>query len=921
MLSIFLAPVSGNFKKQNALAQTTDPDAWWFQWSVPVVGTSGFKDFTGGTSDENKASCEQAATAWTTDDPSNSATPGNISIPCKQGLKPLINTGLGQVDPNKEDTSYMTCGIGGIGGTVVGCVVQFFYIIWEVSAKIARAAGHFLDFFVYYSLDDQSYRSSFIDKGWGAIRDVANIFFIISLIYVAIKTILSLNVHNNKKMVGMIIVMALIINFSLFTTKIVIDASNILAKIFYNNITTVDENGAPLPDNSQGKSISVGVVDKFKPQTILTRNLYDASAGLYLFMILVLISLTLYMAYMFFSVGVLFVGRVVSLWVAMIFSPVAFMSKAVEWDLGSLGFGKWWDNLIKNAMMAPIFVFFLYLIVLFLDIIGTGLTFTSTDTTMQMVMNTVIPFAILFVLIMKAKDLAIEYSGEIGKSLSKVGSSIAGLAVGGAIGAATGGVAMLGSKVIGGGAAKLMASQGENLKEAAKKKGLSGYAAKMALKSIDYGQKATFDARQTKLGSKLSSMTGLDFNSSKMIGLGTKEGGFKGAVERDAKKLEEEKELLKSTMSDAQVTEWSKKRVVQYQKDRENALDKDAFDKAHKPPKEYTKVDDLNKDRMAAFKDKLGQTDLLGSLAHSAASRMVGMVDDKSFVGSGIYKKLHKESEETKARLKAAEKDEEFNKDDFERTYTLSYDEDVAKKANNKITSYTKLGIGAAASLATGGALGGLVGAPIAGTILGGTGALGESMVNSSAEAKVAKAMEADTKKYDAINARINEVRDIIGKQGQIAKKASLSDVTKDIITIKEDVNGNITIDNIDEEKLSEAINSNVVEDIDLKNQLNKAKTEAERNRIKGLLIENTKKGGILNSIKGLDEKMAASQRQLFELNGKKGDMAKPPAKEEKPHAPAAPAATAAPAPAAHPPAPAPSSGGGGSHGGGGGHH
>ena len=69
-----------------------------------------------------------------------------------------------------------------------------------------------------------------MEKGWGAVRDVANIFFILMLLYVAIKTVLSLNVTDNKRLVGVIIIVALLINFSLFTTKVVIDASNIFSK-------------------------------------------------------------------------------------------------------------------------------------------------------------------------------------------------------------------------------------------------------------------------------------------------------------------------------------------------------------------------------------------------------------------------------------------------------------------------------------------------------------------------------------------------------------------------------------------------------------------------------------------------------------------------------------------------------------------
>ena len=83
---------------------------------------------------------------------------------------------------------------------------------------------------------------------------------------------------------------------------------------------------------------------------------------------------------------------------------------------------KWWPELFKNAFLAPVFIFFFYLIVLFLDILK-DLTYNDSDPLFGKLMGVVIPFAILFVLLMKAKELAVEYSGEMGKGITKSRSS------------------------------------------------------------------------------------------------------------------------------------------------------------------------------------------------------------------------------------------------------------------------------------------------------------------------------------------------------------------------------------------------------------------------------------------------------------------------------------------------------------------
>lgn len=353
---------------------------------------------------------------------------GNTEAGNEKGTETTSQAGYFDID----------CGVTNIGG----CVAQFLFSIWEASAVIARFAGQFLDFFIYYATNSSSYSNLFVEKAWAAVRDIANILFIIALFYVAIKTILGLNVSNNKKLVGMVIAMGLVINFSLFTTKLVIDGSNILAKVFYNNITSKYKgtNEVAIENNGQ-KSISIGIIDKFNPQGILTPETYTMitanGMGTFIFLTLFLIAITLYTAYIFFSVAFLFVARVVSLWIAMIFSPIAFASYAVPFDIPGFGHKEWWDNLSKNAMLAPIFIFFLYIIILFTGFLGDIVSYedngnlTSLANLMQHVMSVAIPFIIIAILLMKSKEFAEKFAGEIGKSIKGIGGALTGLAVGG----------------------------------------------------------------------------------------------------------------------------------------------------------------------------------------------------------------------------------------------------------------------------------------------------------------------------------------------------------------------------------------------------------------------------------------------------------------------------------------------------------
>ena len=130
----------------------------------------------------------------------------------------------------------------------------------------------------------------------------------------------------------------------------------------------------------------------------------------------------------------------------MIFAPIAFASHTIPFKIPGLGWDDWWDELFKNAFLAPIFVFMLYLIVMFAGFLKEIISYPTDAELIQKLMATVIPFIILMVLLMKAKDLAVKYAGEMGGAMVKAGKMVGGVALGATAGVA----AFAGRNVIGG---------------------------------------------------------------------------------------------------------------------------------------------------------------------------------------------------------------------------------------------------------------------------------------------------------------------------------------------------------------------------------------------------------------------------------------------------------------------------------------
>jgi hypothetical protein len=217
-----------------------------------------------------------------------------------------------------------------------------------------------------------------VDNLWMVIRDVFNILFIFGLIWIGLQTILGIGDSKLQKTLGNIIIAALLINFSLFITKAVIDFSNIAATQIYqtgfqdltnSRVDLVRDTGiegiVPGYDVAGGFSISSVFManmelNSFAAELIAPEeggpgfiNLRAAGYG-FLIMILQIIA-----GFVFLSGGILLIYRFIALIVYMIFSPAMFVglifAKFMKYQ------NQWWNGFLSNAFVAPAYLFMLYL--------------------------------------------------------------------------------------------------------------------------------------------------------------------------------------------------------------------------------------------------------------------------------------------------------------------------------------------------------------------------------------------------------------------------------------------------------------------------------------------------------------------------------------------------------------------------------
>jgi len=232
-------------------------------------------------------------------------------------------------------------------------------LILQIATLLTDLAGMILNYATKVTIVEMSenIRSiGAIDIAWKTIRDVANMGFIFVLLYAAIQTILGIG-SDTKKLIVNIIVVAILINFSLFFTKVVIDASNVLSNVFYDAIA---------PTSLTDPGINVGLSGKMMGPLKLTSLWDTGNIGVFTTKGNIIIGLmgtivSLIAAFVFFAVAIMLVIRFVVLIFVMILSPLAFMG----YILPQLKKHKddWVQALLGQAFFAPIYFMLTWIVI------------------------------------------------------------------------------------------------------------------------------------------------------------------------------------------------------------------------------------------------------------------------------------------------------------------------------------------------------------------------------------------------------------------------------------------------------------------------------------------------------------------------------------------------------------------------------
>lgn len=197
-----------------------------------------------------------------------------------------------------------------------------------------------------------------VNELWSIVRDFFNILFIFGFVYIGFQMILNSSNSAAKKTLASLIAAALLVNFSLFISKFIVDFSNRIA-------TELAE--AAFTDQGSSQSSATGsnlaIADTFftylgTAQTLNVPEIVTREGGQPWFFIFGSAIFYLITAFVFAAGGIMLIIRFVALCIFMVLSPFMFLGWVFP---GMQGWtSRYWKGFLGRAFYAPVYIILLF---------------------------------------------------------------------------------------------------------------------------------------------------------------------------------------------------------------------------------------------------------------------------------------------------------------------------------------------------------------------------------------------------------------------------------------------------------------------------------------------------------------------------------------------------------------------------------
>lgn len=540
----------------------------------------------------------------------------------------------------------------------VSCIVPqlTYYLLYIPAMGLLALSGYIFDFVLSLSIDHTFINQSFVSELWKIIRDFSNMIFIFILLYTGVQTIFGMGKW--QQTIIKVVIVALLVNFSMFFTKVVIDAGNILAVGVYEGMGATKVDGIDRPHKSTAmgdvkeRTISATLVNALNPQQFATLSANNRGAAVTIFIVAAVVCA--YAAFIFIRASLLFVGRLIAFWFLMAISPFALISMTLP--KGNI-WGWWTNTLINQAFLAPVFLIFIYFILKAITglktVLGNGGNVSETyfdAIVIPIVMTVMVVYALQRALGV-AKDMSGKFGGIGADALGKIMSSFP-------MGMALGGGAALLRTSVGSRAGKLSDSGKFKQMSSNPNSALARFTGRTLQSLTDKAHNSSFDVRNADTVKWATKNAKSAFDVKIDLGKAEGKGGYKAALEKAEKDAKAEAEKMKVTSTEKE------KFGPGYSAAKENeAENKDTFTEATNAHKDAQKKAKETKE----WKEYESQEQSVKTARSSFKSTESGLVKQIEDLKKKQKEALYKEEEDLlQKQIKHTEENLKQEKEKFE---------------------------------------------------------------------------------------------------------------------------------------------------------------------------------------------------------------------------------------------------------------
>ncbi|MDD5551424.1 MAG: hypothetical protein PHS34_09205, partial [Candidatus Omnitrophica bacterium] len=226
---------------------------------------------------------------------------------------------------------------------------------WFISTPIlffvsllARLLTNLIRLLVWIAQYNDFINSPAVSKGWIIIRDICNMSFILVLLVIAFCTVLKIENYSYKKLLGKLVMAAVLVNFSKFICGFLIDISQIIMLTFVNAFKAAAE-------GNFAQMLGLEKIMYFRKDLGGT----GISGGETFIALILGLIMTAVAVIVVGIITIILAMRIVTIWFLVLLSPLVFVANILP---GQQSYSKkWWDSFNHNLIVGPAMAFMLWL--------------------------------------------------------------------------------------------------------------------------------------------------------------------------------------------------------------------------------------------------------------------------------------------------------------------------------------------------------------------------------------------------------------------------------------------------------------------------------------------------------------------------------------------------------------------------------